>query len=65
MGLGITHTHFQSIVALAFEVFMETYTLADLESLLDSLTDLYFFSGFVSGLLVCSVIVAFALWLSQ
>lgn len=44
---------------------METYTLADLELLLDSLTDLYFFSGFVSGLLVCSVIVAFALWLSQ
>lgn len=66
MGLGITHTHIQLIVALAFEVFMETYTLSELESLLDSFTGLYFFSGFVAGLLVCSVVaVAYALWLSR
>lgn len=44
---------------------METYTLADLESLLDSFTSLYFFSGFTAGLLVCTFVAALALWLSR
>lgn len=47
------------------EVFMQTDLLADFESAIGSVADVYFFTGFVSGAAVCVLVVAFAAFLSR
>lgn len=47
------------------EVFMQTDLLADFESAIASIADVYFFAGFLSGFVVCALVVAFAAFLSR